>query len=343
MHAPQTPENNAFSISSALADWHDMVCDIQREPVVRSGAGGSRDIAFYDSKISPRLGKGTLDLVAFDNDFLLLAMRGRFHETLNYQVVGEGWTRLHFRRSARTLMEFEGVGSSELEGPLCQILHQPVGMLDEEWIEGGANLDWVTVFMRPKLLTERFKLDSIQLADPVRRLASGADEFLLENWSLSAAMMLVMDQLLGNTYSGDLKRVHLEAKATELVCLMSQVLNHQTHDDTPVKLRPRDIEALHEVRKLLAQSLTGMPSIEALSRGAGINRNKLTYGFKHLFGQTISEFCLKNRLQAGWKLLQETSLPIAVIAQKVGYKQAGAFATAFRQHFGITPIRVRHG
>jgi len=60
-----------------------------------------------------------------------------------------------------------------------------------------------------------------------------------------------------------------------------------------------------------------------------------------LFDQTISEYCIESRLQAGWHLLQETTLPVAVVAEKVGYAQAAAFSTAFRQHFGVTPRSVR--
>ena len=37
----------------------------------------------------------------------------------------------------------------------------------------------------------------------------------------------------------------------------------------------------------------------------------------------------------------ERYLPIAVVAEKVGYAQAAAFSTAFRQHFGVTPKYVR--
>jgi len=332
---------NAISISNALAAWHDLICEPPREPTPALSAGSGRDICFLNSRISPSMGMGTLDLVALDEDFILLGMRGKFHNDLHYQVVGEGWTRLHFRKAARTLMDFDGMNCSELEGPLCQILHQPVGVPDEEWVEGGASIDWVTVFMRPQMLVQRFKLDSIRLSDPVRRLAYGADEFLLQNWSLSAEMSLAMDQILGTVYQGDLKRVHLEAKAVELVCMMSQVLSDRPAEGFPVKLRTRDLEALHEARRILARSPAERPSIEALSRSVGINRNKLTFGFKHLFGQTISEYCLENRLQTGWKLLQETEQPIAVVANQVGYAQAAAFSNAFRQHFGITPTQAR--
>jgi len=335
--ASHSPAHVAPSINSGLADWHRMICDTPSAP--HETAGG--DICFINSRISPRIGCGTLDLVSLDEDLILLGMRGYFHEDLSYQGIGEGWTRFHFRKSARTLMEFDGIAPSELEGPLCQILHQPVGVPDKEWVEGRTSLDWVTLMMRPNLLAERFKLDSIRLTDPVRRLAYGADEFLLKNWSLSADMMLAMDQLLGNVYSGDLRRVHLEAKTIELVCMMSRVLSHRTTERAAVKLRPRDIEALHEVRRILARSLTERPSIEALARRVGINRNKLTFGFKHLFDQTISEYCIESRLQSGWQLLQETTMPVAVVAAKVGYAQAAAFSTAFRQHFGVTPRYVR--
>lgn len=328
--------NKAINISITLAEWHDRVCDS-----VSSAGSGIGDICFINSRIAPHMGRGSLDLVALDEDFILFGMRGRFHQDLSYRFVGEGWTRLHFRKAARTLMVFDGVDRSELEGPLCQILHQPLGMQDEEWVEGGADLDWVTVLMRPAMLVERFKLDSTRLSDPVRRLALGSDEFLLKNWSLSADMSLVVDQMLGSTFLGDLKRVHLEAKAIELVCLMSRMLNESDGTGPPVVLRPRDIEALHEAHRMLTRSFSAKPSIESLARAVGINRNKLTLGFKHLFGRTISEHCMESRLQAGWKMLQDTDKPVSVVAEAVGYAQASAFSSAFRQRFGISPKDVR--
>ena len=70
-----------------------MICDSPAS----SGEGEDGDVCFIDSKISPKVGKGMLDLVAFDEDFILLNMRGHFHDPINYHIVGEGWTRLHFR------------------------------------------------------------------------------------------------------------------------------------------------------------------------------------------------------------------------------------------------------
>ena len=316
-----------------------MICGGSGVDSADAGSG----ICFLDSEISPEIGSGKLDLITFGEDFGLLNMRGHFHKPLSYTLIGEGWTRLHFRKAARSAMDFDGIGQTELEGPLCQILHQPVGVEDEEWIEGGARLDWVTLFMRPNLLVERFKLDSISLSDPVRRLANGSDDFLLTNWSLSADMSRALNQLLNVSYAGDLKRVHLEAKALELVCMMSEVMTDRPDSTSPVRLKPIDIERLHEVRSLLARSVAQRPSIVDLSRKVGINRNKLSYGFKHLFDTTISEFCQENRLQAGWELLRDKSVPIALVAEQVGYTQSAAFSNAFRTRFGISPRQARQG
>jgi AraC-like DNA-binding protein len=335
----ESPVPKETSFSTSLVNWHNMICD----GPAPSGNGEDGDICFIDSKISPKIGKGTLDLVAFDEDFILLNMRGHFHDPINYHIVGTGWTRLHFRKAARTLMDFDGIGQSDLQGPLCQILHQPIGVGDDEWIEGGVHLDWVTLCMRPELLVERFKLDSIRLADPVRRLANGSDDFLLTNWSLSAEMSRALNQLLNVRYAGDLKRVHLEAKALELICMMSEVMTDRPESISPVRLTAADIERLHEVRSLLFDSVAKRPAISDLSRKVGINRNKLSYGFKHLFNTTITEFCLENRLQTGWDLLRDSSTPIALVAEKVGYRQAAAFSNAFRARFGITPRQARQG
>lgn len=326
----------AISISDALADWHQMICDQKDDLSQNRGL-----CRFLDAKISPDVGSGILDLITFDDDFILLNMRGHFHEDLNYKVIGEGWTRLHFRKSAKASMDFDGIGQTELEGPLCQILHQPEGMEDEEWIEGGAHLEWVTLFMRPELLVERFKLDSVSLTDPVRRLANGADDFVLKNWSLSPDMIQAMSQLLGNKYSGELKRVHLEAKAIELICMMSNVMTDKPKNGLPVKLTAGDIDRLHAARGILSRMYADPPGIEALSRKLGLNRNKLSYGFKHLFNMTISDYCVECRMQASWELLRDSSQSIGQIANQTGYGQPAAFSTAFRKRFGMTPREAR--
>lgn len=332
--------DGTISISEALIDWHRMLCagsvaDQMADPPGRT--------CRLKAQIAPHVGQGVMDLVAFDDEFILMNMRGRFHQPLNYKIAGEGWTRLHFRKSARAKMDFDDALSTELEGPLCQILHQPVGMEDDEWIEGGVDLEWVTVFLRPRLLVERFQLDSISLLDPIRRLAYGQDDLLIQNWSLSPVMTQAMSQIFNQDFRGDLRRIYLEAKAIELICSMSEVMTDSVDERLPVKLTGQDVDRMHEARAILSRNFAAPPSIERLSRQVGVNRNKLSYGFRHLFGQTISEYCAEMRLNQAWQLLRTTDLPIAHVAESVGYSQPAAFSDAFKKRFQQTPRQVRAG
>jgi AraC family transcriptional activator of pyochelin receptor len=147
--------------------------------------------------------------------------------------------------------------------------------------------------------------------------------------------------LLGNQYQGDLKRVHLEAKAIELVCMMANVMADRPTNGLPVKLRADDIDRLHAARVILSRMYAEPPGIEALSRKLGLNRNKLSYGFKYLFDMTISDYCTERRLQAAWELLRDTDQSISRIANAVGYTQPAAFSTAFRKRFDMTPRELR--
>lgn len=334
--ANRTSQSAAASVHDAMLAWRAMVCgeDTAEEP-------GDDGYCIIGSQIVPELGTGRVDLVSLGDELLLINMRGRFHEDLSYKITGEGWTRLHFRNSARASMDFEGIGQMSFEGPLCQVLHQPEGVPDEECIQGGKEFEWSTLFMRPHLLVDRYKLDSVKLSDPVRRLAYGEDTFVLKNWSLSPAMQQVVSQLFQNPYAGDLRRLHLEAKTTELMCLMSGVMAERGADHLPVKLAARDVDSLHAVRILLAARYDDPPGIEELARNVGLNRNKLTYGFKHVFGVTISEFVTEQRLIVSWELVEQTDLPLAHVAERVGYGQPAAFSAAFKRRFNLTPRQVR--
>jgi AraC-like DNA-binding protein len=336
----QTPDTTA-SVSDAMLAWYGMVCGERVADDDPTSGSVQADYCLVGSRITPELGSGRIDLVSLGENLLLVNMRGRFHEDLSYKIIGEGWTRLHFRNSARASMDFEGIGQMSFEGPLCQILHQPEGVMDEERIQGGRTFEWSTLFMRPQLLVDRYHLDAANLSEPVRRLAYGEDSFLLKNWSLSPAMQQAISQLFQNPYAGDLRRLHLEAKSTELICLMSGVMAERSTDGLPVRLSQLDVDRLHEARSMLAREHVNPPGLEGIARQVGLNRNKLTYGFKHLFGMTISDFVTEQRLTVAWELLQETDLPVSHVAERVGYGQTSAFSTAFKRRFNLTPRDLR--
>ncbi|MEO0674722.1 MAG: AraC family transcriptional regulator, partial [Pseudomonadota bacterium] len=131
------------------------------------------------------------------------------------------------------------------------------------------------------------------------------------------------------------------ARCIELLCLAIHHLTQPLDEYQPVRLTTSDRGVIEKARDLLVKDYAQAPSVSQLSKSLGVNKNKLFYGFKMLFGLTISEFIQEQRLNEGKRLLQQSELPISEIANQVGFKHQSNFATAMKKHFGMTPRQFR--
>jgi len=151
---------------------------------------------------------------------------------------------------------------------------------------------------------------------------------------------LVLKQILECPYKGELRRLFFEAKSLELVALKLSELENEDKKNASI-LTHQDLERVHEARCTLLARLEDPPSLTALSRLAGINRNKLNHGFKQLYGKTAFNVLRDARLSKARTLLQQSDLNLAEVAFSVGYNSQANFTKAFQRHFGQTPKTVR--
>ena len=63
--------------------------------------------------------------------------------------------------------------------------------------------------------------------------------------------------------------------------------------------------------------------------------------FKNVYGEPIRDHMRTVRLQEAQRLLRETDLPIAEIAEMVGYANPGHFSVAFHESFSMTPSEYK--
>jgi AraC-like DNA-binding protein len=151
---------------------------------------------------------------------------------------------------------------------------------------------------------------------------------------------IVLKQILDCPYRGNIRRLFLEAKSLELVSLKLFELEQNRTQKTSIP-HHRDLERVREAHHILIKNLSCPPSLADLSRKVGINRNKLNYGFKKLYGETVFNVLRNARLSRAWSLLQSSELTLSEIALSVGYNNQANFTTAFRRRFGKTPKTVR--
>ncbi len=82
-------------------------------------------------------------------------------------------------------------------------------------------------------------------------------------------------------------------------------------------------------------------TLEALARDAGLSRSALAARFLKLVGETPMQYLTMWRMQLARRLLVESALGTAAVAERVGYQSEAAFSKAFKKAVGIGPGAYR--
>lgn len=92
---------------------------------------------------------------------------------------------------------------------------------------------------------------------------------------------------------------------------------------------------------ILRNEMADPPGLIELAHRVGTNQTKLGRAFQDYLGMSPFEYLREQRLVRAQTLLTTTDCQIQQIAEAIGFKRPGDFATAFKQRFGITPREYR--
>lgn len=110
---------------------------------------------------------------------------------------------------------------------------------------------------------------------------------------------------------------------------------------TAIPLKPYDIQCINTVRDMLTKDPLTHHTIESLASEVGINRNKLHFGFKQVFGMTIHQYLEQLRMEKARLLLATTYKSIKIIASITGYCNSSRMGAVYKKTYGITPYQYR--
>ena len=105
--------------------------------------------------------------------------------------------------------------------------------------------------------------------------------------------------------------------------------------------QPSQIEAVREIHDSLLRNMETRVTIEELSRKYLINPTTLKAAFKAVYGTSIAAHIKEHRMEQAAKLLRESDMSIAEVAQAVGYDSQSKFTTAFKAFFQMLPREYR--
>lgn len=84
-------------------------------------------------------------------------------------------------------------------------------------------------------------------------------------------------------------------------------------------------------------------TLAGLAAAAGASRSSLAQRFAERVGMPPIEYLTRWRLQTAANLLEDTSIKVATVADRVGYGSAAALSRAFKRVVGVTPGAWREG
>ena len=288
-------------------------------------------------------GEGFIEFFEFHSQFNVIVSQCQWTAEQFVKYDGEGWLRFNFCLDTKASFLFEDIAQYDLSGAECRIFHQPVGMDCGHFMTGGSASVCATISMKRDYLTDRLQLPATALNDSLRGFLEGEhNDFFFERLPLSPSMREVVTQMILTRYTGNLRRAFIEAKALELIChAFYDACFQEKGSVIPFRFDEHDQRLVESAREVLDTTLENFITVPQLARRVGLNRNKLSYGFKYLYGMSVFDYHTKVRFDAAWKLLRGSGLSIAEISHRVGYQHQASFTVAFKQRFGVTPKDVR--
>ena len=320
----------------------DAFANLERAPFVeRVWRHPKRDLLGARVALPPAEGEGYWEFTRVRDELFVIVENFAYKDPRIELVPGDGLVQFNFRLSGDLTLAVSRTEPLRLNRPALFVWNQAQGADIQEWTAPSARERVVAISVRPEFLADHFLASAVDIPQQLQPFVGGTRAKI--NYCqlrLTAQMFELATKLVDNPYVGALGLVNIEAIAMELLCCA--VAGFSTLSVKPnEQYSERELRCLHSARRYLMRQYAPAPTIRQVARAAGVNETTLKEGFKTVFGERVFEYSVRCRMQHALMLLREQHLPVARVAEAIGYRHQTSFATAFLRHFGMRPKDVR--
>lgn len=155
---------------------------------------------------------------------------------------------------------------------------------------------------------------------------------------LTKSLEKVAMEILNCKMSAPAANLFFKAKANEWISrVIDTYLNRKNY-----KIESDDDKALEDVARFLDDHFSMNINQRTLEKISKMSGTKLKNLFKEKYGQSITEYTQRKRMNVAETLLLNTELPIKEIAESVGYTSHSKFSIYYRRYKGKLPNEVRN-
>ncbi len=269
-----------------------------------------------------------------DSDFVLGVQSTRFLMPAYFRIMRRDFITFQFTQVG----SFQGLSNGQVRrvrsGTVRLItISESVSAFQQATLVRGA-----CIFIKRDRLVDEFGLQPGMWREEFREAFMDKRSSFSIEMPLTAEMWHIIDALIDCKFEEPVRGLYLEAKATELLALSVVQFNSFAKSGGTLALgQASRKQQLVETAALIYRSeISRPPSIESLTRRIGLDRNKLTVGFRDAFGVTPAEYSRRIRLEWAARRLSE-GVDVGQVAIEVGYGSIAAFGRAFRQYHGYVP------
>lgn len=290
-------------------------------------------------RLRPEAGDGTIELVKFNPECSVSIFNCSWKQPRIIHVNDQDRIRFNFSLALDMIMEFDEKDEHDLNMPSWRFINHSRKHIVHESIAPGSKTSWVTVGCTADYLSKITGDTFFEKNSQFNQLFKKHDEqSVYREFPLDHTLNQISSNIISSHINEDLHLRYLEAKIQELLYVaLDAMLQESKHKHDAVVLRDRDRQAINLAREIIESNLEKAPSINELCLMIGMNRNKLHYGFKTLYGMPVSHFIKEARLDYAYQRLKESDDNILKVALDVGFNHQSSFSTAFKRKFGVSP------
>ncbi|MHA7815125.1 MAG: helix-turn-helix domain-containing protein [Pseudohaliea sp.] len=284
---------------------------------------------------------GSLDFYRLHPECALIVVRDVIGAGFSMHYRARNWHALRLRCDG-SVEERVGEQVHKATGINCSLIDFADGVDVSFVARSGTTLSAAAIYFKPSLL-ESFgaRGASARLFGNEGEHLSAADRVNLASFEPPSELTVVLRKLMNLDVTLPMARLMMTGAVYQVLaeCLRSPVVVDDP-DEYSIRLRSRELRVLSELKRRLEENVDEEHSISSLSAWASINRRKLNEGFRLLYGFTIHEYLVRQRVARAQALLGE-GLSVAAVAEQVGYGDASSFSRAYKRITGTSPGRDR--
>lgn len=165
--------------------------------------------------------------------------------------------------------------------------------------------------------------------------------FAVQNMHITPEINAILSSLENSAHTGFSERLFLKSKIIELLALQFSQFELLAQN-TRAHLLKKDIyDKMNEAREILIGSSERQLSLRKLAHMVGTNEFNLKKQFKVAFGTTVFGYLNQYKMERAKAMLIAGDVKIAEVSDKMGYKHATHFTSAFKKYFGYVPNKIK--